>query len=74
MVADPARGQLNRENEFSLSPFTSEGLVSETCSVVPSRVDDIIYRFISYNISTVIAVHVCWVMPNVSPFSSLVPT
>ena len=27
-VADPARGQLNRENEYSLFPFASENLVS----------------------------------------------
>ena len=27
-VANPARGQLNRENEFSLSPFAPENLVS----------------------------------------------
>ena len=28
-VANPAYGQLNRENEFSLSPFTLEKLVSQ---------------------------------------------
>ena len=27
-VANPARGQLNRENEYSLSPFASENLAS----------------------------------------------
>ena len=39
-VASPARGHLNRENEYSLSPlFSSENLVSrETGSAVPSRV------------------------------------
>ena len=28
-VANPARGQLNRENDFSLSPFAPEHLVSQ---------------------------------------------
>ena len=27
-VANPARGQLNRENEFPVSPYASENLVS----------------------------------------------
>ena len=27
-VANPARGQVNKENEFSLSPFAPENLVS----------------------------------------------
>ena len=27
-VANPARGQLNRENEFSMSPFAPENLVT----------------------------------------------
>ena len=27
-VANPARGQMNRENEYSLFPFTPENLVS----------------------------------------------
>ena len=37
-VANPARGQLNRENEYSLSPCVPENLVCETGSAVPSRV------------------------------------
>ena len=36
-VAEPARGQLNRENE-SMSPFAPKNLVSQHGSVVPSRV------------------------------------
>ena len=40
-VANPARGQLNRENEgkmnISLSPFAPEKLSCETGSAVPSR-------------------------------------
>ena len=38
MVANPARGQLNRENEyFPLFPFTPEKLVSRDSSAVSSR-------------------------------------
>ena len=39
-VANPARGQLNRENEcFSLSPFAFENLISrDGFSAIPSRV------------------------------------
>ena len=38
-VANPARGQLNRENEYFPVPFVPENLVSrETGSAVPSRV------------------------------------
>ena len=38
-VANPARGQLNRENNIPLSPCVPENLVSrETGSAVPSRV------------------------------------
>ena len=37
-VANPARGQLNRENNMPLSPYVPENLVSRTGSVVPSRV------------------------------------
>ena len=37
MVANPARGQLNREDDFSLSPFTREKLVSRDRQVRPSR-------------------------------------
>ena len=29
MITNPARGQLNRENEISLSPFAPENLVSQ---------------------------------------------
>ena len=34
MGAYPARGQLNRENIFSLSPLAPENLVSRDCSVL----------------------------------------
>ena len=37
-VANPARGQRNRKNDFSLYPFSPENLVRETGSAVPSRV------------------------------------
>ena len=39
MVANPARGQLNRETclVFSLSPFAPENVVLETGLAVPSR-------------------------------------
>ena len=37
-VANPARGQLSREDEYFLSPFTPENLVHETGSAVPSCV------------------------------------
>ena len=40
-VANPARGQLNKENEYSnipLSPCVPENLSRETGSAVPSRV------------------------------------
>ena len=38
-VANPARGQLNRNMNISLSAFTPENLVSrDTGSAVPSRV------------------------------------
>ena len=37
-VANPARGQLNRENNTPLSPFAPENLSRETGSAVPSRV------------------------------------
>ena len=38
-IANPARGQLNRENEFPLSPFAPENLVSRDgfCSPVPRQ-------------------------------------
>ena len=38
MVANSARGQLNRENEYSMSPCVPENLVSRAGSAVPSRV------------------------------------
>ena len=37
-VANPARGQLNRENEIFPSPFAPENWSRETGSAVPSRV------------------------------------
>ena len=37
-VANPARGQLNRENKCSLSAFAPEIWSRETGSAVPSRV------------------------------------
>ena len=37
-LPNPARGQLNRENEFSLSRFAPESLSCETGSAVPSHV------------------------------------
>ena len=37
-VANPARGQLNRENDSSLSPFAPENLVSRGGFGSPSRV------------------------------------
>ena len=37
-IANPARGQLNRENDFSPSPFASENLPRETGSAVSFRV------------------------------------
>ena len=36
-VANPARGQLNRENTISLSPFAPENLASRDGSTIPSR-------------------------------------
>ena len=43
MIGNPARGQLNRGNEFSLSSFEPEKLVSrETSSAVLSRVSPFI--------------------------------
>ena len=38
-MANPARGQLNRENDFSLSPFAPENLISRNGfgSPVPER-------------------------------------
>ena len=36
-VANPAHGQLNRENEISLSPFAPRVWSSEMVSTVPSR-------------------------------------
>ena len=35
MVANPARGELCRENDFSLSPFTPENLASRDISDRP---------------------------------------
>ena len=37
-IANPARGQLNREKGISLSAFAPEDLVSREGSAVPSRV------------------------------------
>ena len=37
-VANPASGQLNRENEFSLSPVTLKNWSRKTSLAVPSRV------------------------------------
>ena len=37
-VVNPARGQLNRENDISLSPCVPENWSRETGSAVPSRV------------------------------------
>ena len=37
-IANPARGQLNREKDISLSAFAPEDLVSRESSAVPSRV------------------------------------
>ena len=37
-VANPARGQLNRENEFPLSPHAPDNFVSRDGFSLPSRV------------------------------------
>ena len=46
-VANPARGQLNRKNNISLSPFAPENLVSRDGfgSPVPSRISLLISIF-----------------------------
>ena len=43
-VANPARGQLNRENVFPLSSFAPESLVSRDGFGVPSRVSLLISK------------------------------
>ena len=42
-VANPARGQLNREKNIPLSPCVPENLVSRNGSAVPSRVSLLIF-------------------------------
>ena len=48
-VANPARGQLNRENSIPLSPCVPEIWSRETGSAVPSRVSLLIISILRLN-------------------------